>query len=93
MLVHYHLSFIIYGFQDNLFELDPEYQRDYVWDHENQQNLMFSVFNSQPIGALSIIEKEVQGIEPYIEIVDGKQRMTTIWKFYNNEFPYIDPMR
>ena len=86
------LSFVIYGFQENIFELDPNYQRDYVWGAKEKQALMFSIFNSQPIGAISIIEKEIKSdTTQYTEIVDGKQRLTTIWKFYNNEFPYIDP--
>lgn len=24
------------------------------------------------------------------EVLDGKQRLTTIWKFYNGDFDYID---
>jgi uncharacterized protein with ParB-like and HNH nuclease domain len=83
-------SFILLGMSDGDFDLVPSYQRDYVWNKNNAQELLFSIFNGFPIGAISIIEKSNMSDGPYIEIVDGKQRTTTIYKFYINEIPYID---
>jgi uncharacterized protein with ParB-like and HNH nuclease domain len=83
-------SFILLGMSDGDFDLEPSYQRGYVWDKDNAQELLFSIFNGFPIGAISIIEKSNTSDGPYIEIVDGKQRTTTIYKFYTNEIPYID---
>jgi uncharacterized protein with ParB-like and HNH nuclease domain len=83
------LSFIIYSMEEGDFILNPEYQRDYVWDRGNQQDLMHSIFNNCPIGSIAIVENENDNSEGgYIEVVDGKQRITTIYKFYNNEFGY-----
>lgn len=82
------LSFIIMGFQEGDFILDPDYQRAYVWKKEQQQALMYSLFNNLPIGAFALLENPNSETQAYIEVVDGKQRMTTIFKFFNNEFPY-----
>lgn len=84
------LSFILYSMNEGDFDLNPSYQRDYVWDQDNAQNLLFSIFNGFPIGAISIIENKVSDSVAYIEVADGKQRCTTIYRFYKNEFPYID---
>lgn len=86
------ISFILYIMEEGEINLNPEYQRDYVWGKTEQQNLMYSIFNQMPFGGFAIIEKPsdaVKADEPYIEAVDGKQRMTTIYKFYKNEIPYI----
>jgi hypothetical protein len=85
------LSFIKYGFDENEFIVDPEYQRDYVWGKEEQQELLFSIAHGVPINSIAIITNPSVGIEPYIEIVDGKQRITTIYKFFNNEISYHCP--
>ena len=82
---------IILGFQDNDYLLNPEYQREYVWATKEQQELLFSISHGLPLGSIAIITKRIVNNEPYIEIVDGKQRLTTIWKYFNNEFPYICP--
>lgn len=82
-------SFILQGISEGDFDLNPSYQRNYIWDKHNAQELLFSIFNGLPIGGISIIEKKITSSGPYIEIVDGKQRSTTIYQFYNNEIPYI----
>ena len=84
------ISYIIMAMGDGDFILDGSYQREYVWQQAQQQALMHSLFNDLPIGAISLIEKKVMGTGAYIEIVDGKQRITTIFAFCNNEFAYHD---
>lgn len=84
------MGFILIGMEDGDFDLDPSYQRGYVWEEDNAQVLLFSLFNGFPIGSISLIEKPIGSSGPYIEVVDGKQRITTIFNFYKNEFPYID---
>ena len=71
--------------------LDPEYQRGYVWDDKDRENLIDSIFNNIKIGEfalnhLSDKEWEEKGFS--YEIVDGKQRLSTLIAFYENRFPY-----
>jgi hypothetical protein len=80
----------VFGFyisqkQDDDLELNPDYQRDYVWDEANAQALLYSIFNHLPIGSVSVILDPKA--DKYCEIVDGKQRITTLLRFYENEFP------
>tara|TARA_R110001592_G_scaffold209888_5_gene461136 strand:+ start:6687 stop:7205 length:519 start_codon:yes stop_codon:yes gene_type:complete len=82
------LGHFLFLHQEGQLFLDAEYQREYVWQAAQQQALLKSIFDSQPIDsvAVSINEKEVA---KYCEIVDGKQRLTTLIKFRAGEFPYI----
>lgn len=82
------LIFEYYNFGINL---DPEYQRGYVWDDKDRENLIDSIFNNIKIGEfalnhLSDKEWEEKGFS--YEIVDGKQRLSTLIAFYENRFPY-----
>jgi hypothetical protein len=70
--------------------LDAQYQREYVWGKEQQQALMQSIFNGVPLGGIAVVINP-DSVEQYCEVVDGKQRLTTILKFVNNEFAYIGP--
>jgi uncharacterized protein with ParB-like and HNH nuclease domain len=85
------ISYIIMAMKDGDFMLDGDYQRPYVWQNTQQQELMHSLFNDLPIGAISLIEHAMTSEGAYVEVLDGKQRITTIFAYYNNEFAYIDP--
>lgn len=75
--------------QEGDLDLNAPYQRAYVWEEKEQQDFLYSVFNNLPIGTIAIVDKEtfVEG-EPNYEVVDGKQRLTTILMFLNNKIPY-----
>ena len=71
---------------------DAEMQRSYVWGKKEQTEFIDSIFQSANtyippvIGAESEVEIEVKNkIEKVIDLLDGKQRSTTIEKFVNNE--------
>jgi len=62
-------------------DLRPKFQRFFRWDKYQQSNLIESIFMGLPIP--SIFVSTVQsGIW---EVVDGLQRLNTIWSFYKNE--------
>jgi len=63
----------------------PEYQRDFVWSDEQKELLIDSIFRSIPIGNIFLNERRGS---PTYEVVDGQQRLTTIFKFLNDEFTY-----
>ena len=68
-------------------EMNPIYQRDFVWDEENQQRLLDSIFNGVDIGRVVLLKHDYTKDIVY-EILDGKQRLTTLMMFYNDEIKY-----
>jgi len=59
-------------------DLSPSYQRGDVWPTANSQMLIESVLRGIPLPSVIILRKG--GDEPY-EVVDGKQRLTSILRF------------
>jgi len=81
----------------------PEFQREYVWLLEQSKQLMVSLFNDYPVGALlfwttdnppeiknyAINRKKIGTVTV---ILDGQQRLTTLYLLIKNETPpyYIE---
>ncbi len=74
----------VYSFGTNL---DPIYQRGYVWELEDKINLIDSIFNNVDIGKFVFSHEEYNEGFLY-EIVDGKQRINAICEYYENKFSY-----
>ena len=62
--------------------INPGFQRNYIWKHEQQSLFIESVILNFPLPPL-YINKDIKGM--YI-IVDGRQRITTLRRFLKNEF-------
>lgn len=82
-LIHYHYHFGI--------DFNPDYQRGYVWDQKDKELLLDSIFKNIDIGKFVLIhlsneEWHKRGFS--YEILDGKQRLSTIIKFYENKLAY-----
>lgn len=72
----------------------PEFQRDYVWNEDDVRGLLGSIAKGFPVGALLMLERggsiefkprgiegtAVSGIEPETLLLDGQQRMTSLYK-------------
>lgn len=67
-------------------QLDPEYQRNEVWTLPQKRELIESLLIGIPIPVIYIFENE-KGIK---QLVDGRQRISTIISFMNNEFVLKD---
>lgn len=63
--------------------LSPSYQRDLVWTIEDKCSLLDSIFNRRHTGNLIVIEKDYN-----YEVLDGKQRLSTVCEFILNKFKY-----
>lgn len=63
-------------------DLQPSYQRGYVWSDDFKDKLIYSIIRQYPIGNISL-RLTNEGIK---EVVDGQQRLTTIYNFINNEY-------
>ncbi|MCO5581677.1 hypothetical protein L7F22_035566 [Adiantum nelumboides] len=65
-------------------DLRPSYQREYVWDKKTASKLIESLLLNIPLPTMFFHEKS-QGL---LEVVDGKQRLTSIWCYMEEEkFP------
>lgn len=70
-------------------DLQPKYQRGYIWSNDFKDKLLYSIIKNYPIGGISLRElpeneKNSKGATK--EVVDGQQRLTTIYKFVTGEY-------
>lgn len=68
-------------------DLQPSYQRNYVWNNEFKDKLLLSLAKRYPIGNITI--RRMDSPNPKgarQEVVDGQQRLTTIYNFILNEY-------
>lgn len=67
--------------------INPEYQRDHVWEEADKIALIDAIFNGIDIGKFVFIHNGYT--EDYMyDVLDGKQRFTAICDFFENRFPY-----
>ena len=88
----YSIMGLVRDLKNGLINRDAEMQRSYVWGAKEQTEFIDSVFQSSNtyippvIGAQSESEVEIKGkLEKIIDLLDGKQRSTTLEKLINNE--------
>lgn len=63
------------------FVLDPEFQREFVWDEKKQSRLIESVLMRIPLPVFYVAEND----EGRLIMVDGRQRVTTLKRFIDGE--------
>jgi hypothetical protein len=64
------------------YQLDPDFQRDFVWDLKKQSRLIESCLMRIPLPVLYVAEVK----NGAIAVVDGLQRLTTFSNFLNDKF-------
>lgn len=64
------------------FIMDPDFQRDFVWDEDKQSKLIESVLMRIPLPVFYLGENE----KGQMIVVDGLQRLTTFKRFLDNDF-------
>jgi hypothetical protein len=83
------LSYLIHIWLDNDIDMEPEYQRDYVWNEKDKEELISSIFDGVEIGRFVIKRREWKNVGDYgYEIVDGKQRLNAICEFFTGKFKW-----
>jgi hypothetical protein len=71
----------------HLLELEPPYQRRSVWNQEYKDFFIDTVLNGYPAPAIFLYQEITSaGISKY-SVVDGKQRLSTLFEFAENKFP------
>lgn len=69
--------------------MNPDYQRDLVWNEDQEQSLLHSIFNGIDIGKFAFISLPyTSDVREAYEILDGKQRLNTIIKFTEGRIKY-----
>lgn len=69
--------------------LDPPYQRGDVWGLKRRRNLIKSLLMAIPIPSIIVnqrLETNTWGNDYRIAVIDGRQRITTVFKFVDGEF-------
>ncbi|WP_186430063.1 DUF262 domain-containing protein [Clostridium sp. BSD9I1] len=68
-------------------DLKPVYQRGYIWSSEFKDKLIYSIVKGYPIGNISLRVRNERNLKGAMqEVVDGQQRLTTIFNFTKNDY-------
>lgn len=87
---------VIRRIQSKRFILDPDFQRDFVWDKDKQSRLIESILLRIPLPVFYVAEDALGRLI----VVDGRQRLTTLLHFVEgklslhlNDRPELDGKR
>ena len=69
------------SWQQHVLQLDPDFEREFVWDENRQTQLIESVLARIPLPAFYLSEEN----EEQTIVIDGQQRLTTIFRFIEGE--------
>lgn len=67
---------------DPVLDLAPDFQRDYVWDNTRKSRLIESILLNIPLPVFYLARDK----DGKMQVVDGVQRLTTIYKYFKNDF-------
>ncbi|OSX66594.1 hypothetical protein POSPLADRAFT_1038667 [Postia placenta MAD-698-R-SB12] len=76
---------------EGVIDLNPPYQRDVVWTEPKQMKLLDSIYRNFYVPPVVFAVWYEDG-EEIRRCVDGKQRLTSIQKFFDGQIPYRDPV-
>ena len=67
---------------DGDIDLDPDYQRNYLWDNKKASLLIESILLNIPIPVVYVAEND----DSEWNVIDGLQRLNSLYRFFKNEF-------
>ena len=74
-------------YKRKLLDLDPPYQRRSVWNQEYKDYFIDTILLEYPSPGIFLFEEIDPGGTTEYKVVDGKQRLTTIFEFLEDTFP------
>lgn len=63
--------------------IQPSYQRKYVWDVKKASQLIESILLGIPIPIIYLAEDQ----DGHVNVIDGQQRLTSLFSFIDGKFP------
>lgn len=86
---HVCISNLVFQVDENIINLSPPYQRGDVWTMNDREKLIASIIDkSYPIPSISIATNPNNIGTHESEVLDGRQRLTTLSMFRNSQFRY-----
>ncbi len=79
----------------NMLYTNPEYQRGPVWTLAQKKRLIDSVFRGYPLPLIYLhhIQEDVAGMRrDDLEIIDGQQRINSLYEFKEGAFRLFHPI-
>lgn len=73
---------------ESRINVEAEYQRGKVWSEAQQAFLIDSILRGFDIPKL-FLSKRPDGSQHLFDVIDGKQRLTAIWRFVADEFALL----
>jgi hypothetical protein len=74
---------VVRRIRDDRFIMDPDFQRDFIWDLDKQSKLIESMLLRIPLPVFYLAERE----DGKTIVVDGLQRLSTFSRYLADEFP------
>lgn len=84
------ISWFVDLYRRELLELDPPYQRRSVWNQRYREDFIETVLLGYPAPSLFLYEEIGDDGSTTYSVVDGKQRLTTLFAFVEGEFATRD---
>ncbi|KAI0829915.1 hypothetical protein BC628DRAFT_1337206 [Trametes gibbosa] len=73
---------------EGVIDLNPSYQRDVVWTEQKQIKVLDSIWRNYYVPPVVFAVYYNEDAQPVMHCVDGKQRLTSIQKFFDGQIPY-----
>lgn len=73
-------------YDEGMLNLNPPYQRKFIWSLKDQQTLIQSILKGYAIPNIFLFENKTG----FFDMVDGQQRTRTILGFIENQFKTLD---
>lgn len=79
-----------------MLKANPEYQRGVVWSESQKKKLVDSVMRGYPLPLIYLhhIKTSIEGMQREdLEIIDGQQRLQSLYEFAEGAFKLFDPVK
>lgn len=78
------------NYKRELLDLDPPYQRRSVWNQKYKDDFIDTVILGYPAPSIFLHEDVTDAGVTTFHVVDGKQRLTTLFEFIDEAFPVAE---
>ena len=88
--IEYDLETLVKKIKRQTIKLDPEYQRRHRWKNDTSSRLIESLILNIPIPVIYLsqdFDVDTETEESRYSVIDGQQRLTAIYKYFENEYP------